>query len=837
MKLSTNPQLETAYEFVRNTNQNIFLTGKAGTGKTTFLTELRKHIPKRMVVVAPTGVAAINAGGVTIHSFFQISFGPQIPDSGTGTMIKRISGDQSRSEIKKLSREKIAIIRSLDLLVIDEISMVRADLLDAVDEVLRRFRGNHTPFGGVQLLMIGDLQQLAPVVKEDEWDILEKYYDTAFFFGSRALAKSEFVTIELKEIFRQSNRHFIDILNKIRDNEADSNTLKQLNSRYSPDFDPDDREGYIRLTTHNQQAKNINLSRLEKIKGKEYLFTADIKGEFPEFSYPTEASLTLKKGAQVMFVRNDASPEKLYFNGKIGRITEIDDTTVKVECTGDSDPIPVEPVEWQNITYRINEPTREITEEIAGTFTQYPLKLAWAITIHKSQGLTFEKAIIDARASFAHGQVYVALSRCRSLEGLVLSSMISTFSIRNDASVKSFSRSVLENPPSEAELEKAKNDYMLQLFTWLFDLGPLRYRIVTSIKIWGENKANASGNLEEQLSSMLRVIDEELIAVSGKFCRQLGLILAQNKDFDTNQVLLDRLAKAGTWFLEKLETGMIKPLGDIAFSTDNREIRKNLDGSLRRISETLYPLVECMKVCRNGFSVATFTAVRAKAAISKPDYIHERQGGLTGGKIQSDHPELLNVLDSWRYEKAKESRKEPYQVLPRKTMVQITSDLPVTKGGMNAIPGMGKIKWKLYGAELIKIVLNYCMEKGIDLSDAVPTEEDRTELKTDSKKISYDMFVSGKSVRKIAMERELAESTIEGHLAYFVGKGMLLPDQLVATEKVKNIAAFFQEHADVSYADAKAELGDQYSYGEIKIVRIFMENFPREELMTLKPDF
>ncbi len=824
MKLSTNPQLETATEFVENTNRNVFLTGKAGTGKTTVLTELRKHSHKRMIVVAPTGVAAIHAGGVTIHSFFQISFGPQIPDIGAENMMKRVSSDSSPTEIKRLSREKIDIIRSLDLLVIDEISMVRADLLDAVDEVLRRFRGNHTPFGGVQLLMIGDLQQLAPVVKEDEWSILEKYYDTAFFFGSRALAKSEFITIELKEIFRQSNRHFIDILNKIRDNEADNNTLEELNSRYNPGFDPDDREGYIRLTTHNQQAKNINLSRLEKIKGKEFQFTADIKGDFPEFSYPTEATLTLKKGAQVMFVRNDPSPDKLYFNGKIGRITEIDDSTVMVQCAGDSGPIPVEPAEWQNMNYRINESTREITEEIAGTFTQYPLKLAWAITIHKSQGLTFDKAIIDARASFAHGQVYVALSRCRSMEGLVLSSMISTFSIRNDTSVKSFSRNVLENPPSEADLEKAKNDYLQQLLSWLFDLGSLRNRIVSSMKIWEGNKAKAGGNLEQQLSSILRLLDGELIPVSGKFCRQLGQILAQNKDFDKNQVLLDRLTKAGTWFLEKLEPGMIKPLGEIAFSTDNREIRKNIDGSLKRISETLYPLLECLKVCRAGFTLASFTAARAKAAIGKPDYIHKKKGNLPGSTLQSDHPELLGILDRWRNEKAKESRKEPYQVLPQKTMIQITIDLPVTRGGMKAIPGLGKKKWRLYGTELMNIVLNYCMEQGIDLSDAGPSEEDRVQLRADTKKISFDMFMSGKSVRKIAMERKLAESTIEGHLAHFVGKGMLMPNELVAPDKVEHIAGYFQEHANASNADAKAELGDQYSYGEIKIVRTYLEN-------------
>ncbi|MDZ7742909.1 MAG: PIF1 family DEAD/DEAH box helicase [Bacteroidota bacterium] len=414
MKTPENKQLQLAFDFVQYTGNNIFLTGKAGTGKTTFLHNLKKQSPKRMVVVAPTGVAAINAGGVTIHSFFQVSFGPQVPgyeEQGAGAAYKRFS------------KEKINIMKSLDLLVIDEISMVRADLLDAIDAVLRKYKNRRQPFGGVQLLMIGDLQQLAPVVKEDEWHILQQHYDTPFFFSSQALQQTSFTSIELKHVYRQSDQDFIELLNKIRDNNLDQQVVDVLNTRYIPGFKADE-QGYITLTTHNAKARNINESRLQRLPGKTESFIAEVHGKFPDYNYPTDEKLVLKEGAQVMFVKNDPSPDKEYYNGKIGKIKSFVDDCVLVECPGENFTIQVVPVEWQNVKYGLDPETKAITEEIEGSFTQVPLKLAWAITIHKSQGLTFEKAIIDAEAAFAHGQVYVALSRCKSLEGLVLSSKI-----------------------------------------------------------------------------------------------------------------------------------------------------------------------------------------------------------------------------------------------------------------------------------------------------------------------------------------------------------------------------------------------------------------------------
>ncbi|HKL33086.1 MAG TPA: AAA family ATPase, partial [Tangfeifania sp.] len=427
MPIVNNPQLQLARDFLSYTGDNIFLTGKAGTGKTTFLKNLKNHSPKRMVVVAPTGVAAINAGGVTIHSFFQLPFSPHVP------------GAPMQSEgIRRFSKNKINIIRSLDLLVIDEISMVRADMLDAIDEVLRRFKNRNKPFGGVQLLMIGDLQQLAPVVKEDDWNILRNYYETAFFFSSRALKNASFTGIELKHIFRQSDQDFIDLLNKVRDNDMDENDIRKLNRRYISNFNLPDEEDYITLTTHNYQANRINVNHLNKLTAKKHTFKCNVEDDFPESSYPADAVLEIKTGAQVMFLKNDTSPEKSYYNGKIGKVTGIDDNEIEVLCPGETEPIIVERAVWENTKYKLNERTSEIEEDVVGKFVQFPLKLAWAITIHKSQGLTFEKAIIDAKQSFAHGQVYVALSRCKNLEGLVLSTPLDSASVINDETVIGF---------------------------------------------------------------------------------------------------------------------------------------------------------------------------------------------------------------------------------------------------------------------------------------------------------------------------------------------------------------------------------------------------------------
>ena len=507
----TNPQLDLARHYIQFTGTNVFLTGKAGTGKTTFLRELVQRSPKRMVVLAPTGVAAINAGGATIHSFFQLPFGPYIP----GTEIS--SGKKSEG---KMRREKIDIIRSLDLLVIDEISMVRADLLDAIDYTLRKYRDRYKPFGGVQLLLIGDVQQLAPVVRDDEWTLLSQHYTSPYFFHSHALMSQPYVTIELTKVYRQSDRRFIEILNAIRENRADQRVLDALNARYQPGFRPKAADEYITLTTHNSQAQAINRERLDDLPGRAYSFKAMLTGTFPEGSYPTDETLLLKKGAQVMFVKNDASPDKRFFNGKIGTITSISDESITVRC-GREDAISVEPQEWQNMKYTLNAETKEIEESVEGTFRQYPLKPAWAITIHKSQGLTFDRAIINAGSSFSHGQVYVALSRCRTLEGMVLSTPIRPDSIVSDATVASFVRYVDEHQPDDGQLDSARRNYFLEMAIEQFDYKPLYIALEYLTRLFDEHLSRLFPKQLKELQIALLEANTHLLQVGDRFRFQL----------------------------------------------------------------------------------------------------------------------------------------------------------------------------------------------------------------------------------------------------------------------------------------------------------------------------
>lgn len=476
--MEQNSELALAWQFIENTGTHLFLTGKAGTGKTTFLRRLKQESPKRMVVLTPTGIAAINAGGVTIHSFFQIPFAPYVPESSFST---------NATYRFRFGKEKINIIRSMDLLVIDEISMVRADLLDAVDEMLRRYRDHHKPFGGVQLLMIGDLQQLAPVVKEEEWQMLKKYYDTPYFFSSLALKQTEYCTIELKTVYRQNDGVFLDLLNRIRENHCDSQVLEALNRRCLPDFQPRKEEGYIRLVTHNYQAQRINNYELEQLPGRSYAFRATIDGKFPEYSYPTDEVLELKKGAQVMFVKNDSSGEHRYYNGMIGEVTAVSASSIEVRAKDSGEDFLLQEEEWANAKYVLDEESKEIVEDIEGTFRQFPLKLAWAITIHKSQGLTFERAIIDASSSFAHGQTYVALSRCKTLEGLVLSAPLSARAVISDREVDRFTETARRNEPDEQRFHSLQRAYFHELLTGLFDFQPLEQVLQHYVRLIDEH--------------------------------------------------------------------------------------------------------------------------------------------------------------------------------------------------------------------------------------------------------------------------------------------------------------------------------------------------------------
>ncbi|MDE5869268.1 MAG: AAA family ATPase, partial [Muribaculaceae bacterium] len=460
-----NKELNLANRIMEETSVNLFLTGKAGTGKTTFLRRLRQTSPKRMIVLAPTGVAAINAEGATIHSFFQLPFAPYIPGKG-------FIGNDSRSY--SFSKEKRRIIAALDILVIDEISMVRPDTLDAIDAVLRRFRNPTLPFGGVQLLLIGDLRQLAPVLKDNERELLSPYYQSEYFFDSIALKQSGFVTIELSTVYRQKDLEFINILNAVRDGMLTNEIFRKLNSRYLPGFNPPADEKYIRLTTHNRLADDINNRELALIPKESVSYKAAVQGNFPPSSFPADEELKLKIGAQVMFIKNDSGLDRLYYNGMIGEVTGLTENNVIVKPADGRPPISVGYVEWENTKYIVNEQSKEITQITEGTFSQLPLRLAWAITIHKSQGLTFDHAIIDAGYSFAPGQTYVALSRCRSLEGLVLGQPIPVNAVITDNKVNSFIESASRNRPDEITIDRLRSEYTRHTLAELFDFRGLK---------------------------------------------------------------------------------------------------------------------------------------------------------------------------------------------------------------------------------------------------------------------------------------------------------------------------------------------------------------------------
>ena len=560
--LETNNEMLTAWDFVENTGRSIFLTGKAGTGKTTFLKSVMEGSRKRPIVVAPTGVAAINAGGVTIHSFFQLPFSPFVP------------GAKMESKFD-FSREKRKIIASIDLLIIDEISMVRADLLDAIDAVLRRFRDRNLPFGGVQLLMIGDLAQLTPVVTPEDERMLKPYYDTPYFFGSKALQQIDYVTIQLEHVYRQQDESFISLLNEVREGHPSDAALASLNTRCKPAFIPRPEEQYIRLTTHNNLANFYNETELQKLPGRSYSYRAEIKGTFPDYSYPTAETLTLKEGAQVMFVKNDPSGGHLYYNGRIGRVMEASADRLTVYCEGDDEAIEVEPLEWENTRYTLNEKTREIEAEVQGTFKQLPLRLAWAITIHKSQGLTFDRAIIDANQSFAPGQVYVALSRCRTLDGLVLATPLESRAIINDERVDSYiAQQEYEAERSICQLPVLKQEYERYLLLQLFDFRSILLLQESMTRLFAEFFYHSHASLKQLHDQALMDLQQRIIAVSEKWQQKI-----QSLSFEGlhDAEFLERVKRSAEYFAEQLREILAKPIELSAkIETNNKQASRRL---------------------------------------------------------------------------------------------------------------------------------------------------------------------------------------------------------------------------------------------------------------------
>ncbi len=689
--------MELAWRLVEHTGANVFITGKAGTGKTTFLKKLKDESTKGIIVLAPTGIAALNAGGMTIHSFFQLSFSPYIPGIGQA---------ESGSRLKRYSKDKIKIIRSIDTIVIDEISMVRADLLDAIDAKLKRYRNPALPFGGVQLVMIGDMQQLPPVAKEEEWRLLSEYYRSPYFFDSKILENTPYETIELTKVYRQKDADFLQVLNAIRENRADKNTLRILNSRYQPSFNPPESERYIRLMTHNRQAHDVNSSKMRELKTKPYVFEAEIDGDFPELIYPVERFLTLKEGAQVMFVKNDSSGARRYYNGLIGHIKSISDSgKIIVETDDDMPPIEVEKEVWENTAYEIDEKSKEMKEKVVGRFSQLPLRAAWAITIHKSQGLTFDKAIINASAAFAHGQTYVALSRCRTLQGLVLEQPLPPYAIICDNMVSDFEKVCSAREADSSKVNMLENDFEQRFNLEIPDLSGLHNSMENLHRVLQISHAIAFPKLTASYGDLFNNKFKDLYKVSLRFQDQLRRMSAQGA---TPMQIHDRLKAASTYFLKELSP-IFNFLKEIPSEIDNKEALKKYLNTMELV-EFEAKLKEALMTAtlEKRLSAIDFLKIKRDVSLSDSTWVKiSNKAKATQSNYDIENPELYESLVEWRRRKAQEEGVPAFMILGNKTLVNLANEAPQDEDDLSSIPGIGKKKKADYGADLLNIIRSY----------------------------------------------------------------------------------------------------------------------------------
>ncbi|MCP4311391.1 MAG: AAA family ATPase, partial [Bacteroidetes bacterium] len=563
MQLQQTDKLEMAARFISSTNSHLFLTGKAGTGKTTFLRQLASETHKSFLIVAPTGIAALNAGGVTIHSQFLLPFGSFIPvqePAGTFESNAHFFTKHTLTRTHTLNSLRKQVLRATELLIIDEVSMLRADIMDAIDFRMRRAKGNYSQsFGGTQLLMIGDLYQLPPIVKEEEWQVLQRHYKSMHFFEAQAFREEKMVSIELDRIFRQSDELFIRILNNLRNNIATQEDIALLNSYYRSNEEIENKQDIITITTHNYIAERINSSELEEISHASSYFEAEILGDFPEKLYPLPLQIELKAGAQVMFVKNDSSEEKRYVNGKLARVDRIKDDRITVSMSGTGQEYTLRKEVWEHKKYTINEESKEVEEEVAGTFEQYPVKLAWAVTVHKSQGLTFEKAIIDVGQAFAPGQVYVALSRLQSLDGLILRTRINTSSISIDPDVHEYTGNMEQQKPLPELLQVKQSQYLEQMLTSTFDFSLLSRQLEYVQNFKADKMEFEDEAMQKAMGILLkRFRDEEKNTVT--FRRQLQRLLQQND----RELLLERVAKGSEYFGAFMEENLKQVLIHLA---------------------------------------------------------------------------------------------------------------------------------------------------------------------------------------------------------------------------------------------------------------------------------
>jgi nucleoside-triphosphatase THEP1 len=721
-----------ATRFVHFTNEHLFITGKAGTGKTTFLRSIKENCTKKMAIVAPTGVAAINAGGVTIHSFFQLPPGGYIPDSDQFGETESGKFISHRGLLKNIrfSAAKREILQELELLIIDEVSMLRSDMLDAMNIILQSIRHNkREPFGGVQVLYIGDLYQLPPVVGNDEWDVLQAYYKSPFFFDAIVLENAPPVYLELTKIYRQSDAGFIDVLNSIRNNEISEDDINYLNRRYDPYFIPDENDSVVVLTTHNYKADKMNLGALNQLQTQDFIFKGEIKNEFNEKVLPVDMELRLKKGAQVMFIRNDKGEDRQYYNGKIGTIQDIGEDYIRVMCKGDDDPIDLKKETWDNIKYVYNPDKDSLEEEVMGSYSQYPLRLAWAITIHKSQGLTFEKAVIDAVDSFSPGQVYVALSRLTGLDGLILSSPIHEKAIQTDERILKYKDHIVQLD-SLNDLLAAKQDVFIQQmvirsFQWDKLIRKLDEFVTQKKLLLIEDSNDVSSRIANIKNSTY-----QLKSVGDKFVGQLQRLFALKNDDDFTEIN-DRLLSASHYFKTEIEKVLSGIDDTIAILNTKKKVKKKIVD---------------LKIVKTFF-------------VNHLDYI------LRSQKIVQSIIDKTDMLDALKTEK------------------KVQEHVPSVK----------------------------------ELKEEVKKEKQEKREKGITNKISFDLYKEGKTIEEIAIERGMAITTIEGHLSHFIATGELDVRKFISDKKLQEILKVIVEVGGEQLTPIKQLLGDDYSFGEIRM--------------------
>ena len=723
-----NSIFELATGFINETSEHVFLTGKAGTGKTTFLRHIRNNTHKRTVVAAPTGVAAINAGGITLHSLFQLPFEPYIPG---------FSPNSSQKNRFRFSKAKLDLLRQLELLIIDEVSMLRADTLDAIDDTLRGIRRNPKPFGGIQILYIGDMFQLPPVAKNDEWNLLKDYYASTFFFHSKAFEKTKPVYLELKKVYRQSDQHFIDLLNNVRNNCLTASDLDVLNSRFYPNFSPPKEENYIILTTHNYKADQINNKELANLQGKEYVYQGEVAGEFPDYALPTDMQLRLKENAQIMFIKNDSAGN--YYNGRIATISRILNDQIYVYFPEKNTEILVQKEIWKNIKYTLNKETGEVLEEELGSFVQYPLTLAWAVTIHKSQGLTFDKAIIDIGSSFAAGQAYVALSRCTSLEGIVLQSKIHSNCILTDEYALGFSKTEKDETELQHLFTDGKQKFWAERLLMYFDWKEM-YQILREFEKLLDDKTSDEFYAAQTILNNAKRKVRELENTSLKFQQQLSRLIEQEHQTGDIAPLKERSQKAVIYFHENIVEHILKPLQHYIQHFPNPRKAKTFYKNIISIEEDIKLFMENMKRIRyNNIPLA----------------------------------DDLNLLIP--------ERKDVFSAAT--TLTDSSPQDPIQK------------------------------EKKL------PKEKTARPEKGASQQMTLLLFKEGKSIEEIAAMRTLAVSTIESHLASFIGMELSI-EQFLKQEDLDAIMPVIQpflEEKNPPFRLIFDRLGGKYGFGQLRM--------------------